>query len=73
MSTNSIQKSLGYQRIVTQDNLEYFKANHTEKQKTFAEEIASSLNHKLKFINPKYFYDNIGSHIFDKICKNIYK
>ena len=68
MGTNSIQKSLGYQRIVIQDNLEYFKANHTEKQKTFAEEIASSLNHKLKFINPKYFYDNIGSHIFDKIC-----
>ena len=34
MSTNSVQKTLGYQRTVIQDNLEYFKANHKEKQKT---------------------------------------
>ena len=68
MSTNSVQKTLGYQRTVIQDNLEYFKANRKEKQKTFAEEITSSLKHEFKYINPKYFYDNIGSHIFDKIC-----
>ena len=69
MSTNSVQKTLGYQRTVIQDNLEYFKANRKEKQKTFAEEITSSLKHEFKYINPKYFYDNQGSQLFDQICK----
>ena len=69
MSTKSVQKTLDYQRITIEDNLEYFKANHMKNQETFAEEIASSLKSQPKFINPKYFYDKFGSQLFDKICQ----
>ena len=69
MSTKSIQKSLNYQRFTIQDNLEYFKSNNIKNQKTFAEEISSSLKDAPRSISPKYFYDNLGSEIFDKICQ----
>ena len=69
MSTKYVQKISEYQRIAIQDNLEYFRANHMKKQKTFAEEIALSLKHEPKFISPKYFYDTLGSQLFDKICQ----
>ena len=69
MNVKSIQKTLEYQRIVLEDNLEYFKPNHSKKQRTFAEEITLSLQHKSKYISPKYFYDNIGSQLFDRICQ----
>ena len=69
MSTKSIQKSLNYQRFVIQKNLEYFKSNNIKNQKTFAEEISLSLKDTPKSISPKYFYDNLGSEIFDKICQ----
>ena len=69
MSTKSIQKSLNYQRFVIQKNLEYFKSNNIKNQKTFAEEIALSLKDVPRSISPKYFYDNLGSDLFDKICQ----
>ena len=69
MSTKSIQKPIGYQRITIQENLEYFKSNNIKNQKTFAEEIALSLKYEPRSISPKYFYDNLGSKLFDKICK----
>ena len=69
MSTKSIQQYVGYQRITIQENLEYFKSNNVKNQKTFAEEIALSLKHEPKVISPKYFYDNIGSELFDRICR----
>ena len=69
MSTKSIQQYAGYQRIIIQENLEYFKSNNVKNQKTFAEEIALSLKHEPKVISPKYFYDNIGSELFDRICR----
>ena len=68
MSTKSIQKPIGYQRITIQENLEYFKSNNIKNQKTFAEEIALSLKHQPRTISPKYFYDNLGSELFDRIC-----
>ena len=68
MSTKSIQKPIGYQRITIQENLEYFKSNNIKNQKTFAEEIALSLKHQPRAISPKYFYDNLGSELFDRIC-----
>ena len=69
MSTKSIQKSLNYERTTIQANLEYFKSNNIKNQKTFAEEISLSLKDTPKSISPKYFYDNLGSEIFDKICQ----
>jgi dimethylhistidine N-methyltransferase len=69
MSTKSVQKPMGYQRITIQENLEYFKSNNIKNQKTFAEEIALSLKCEPRSISPKYFYDNLGSKLFGKICK----
>ena len=57
MSTKSIQKPIGYQRITIQENLEYFKSNDIKNQKTFAEEIALTLKYQPRSISPKYFYD----------------
>lgn len=48
--------------------LQYFKPHATKIEKTFAEEISSSLNHDSKFISPKFFYDKKGSDLFEKIC-----
>ncbi len=48
--------------------LQYFKPHATKIEKTFAEEISSSLNRDSKFINPKFFYDKKGSDLFEKIC-----
>ncbi len=69
MSTKSVQKDIGYQQITVQENLHYFKSNNIKNQKTFAEEIALSLKHEPRSISPKYFYDNVGSELFDRICK----
>jgi len=69
MSTKSVQKNIGYQRITIQENLQYFRSNNTKNQKTFAEEIALSLKHEPRTISPKYFYDNFGSELFDRICR----
>ena len=48
--------------------LQYFKPHATKIEKTFAEEIYSSLNREAKFIHPKFFYDKKGSELFEKIC-----
>ena len=48
--------------------LQYFKPHATKIEKTFAEEVYSSLNQDSKFINPKFFYDKKGSELFEKIC-----
>ena len=49
-------------------NLQYFKPHSTQIEKTFADEISSSLCSDSKFINPKYFYDKKGSDLFEQIC-----
>jgi len=53
---------------VVSSKLQYFKPHATKIEKTFAEEISSSLNHDSKFISPKFFYDKKGSDLFEKIC-----
>jgi len=66
--TNTIQKNLDYKKYVVSSKLQYFKPHATKIEKTFAEEISSSLNRDSKFINPKFFYDKTGSDLFEKIC-----
>jgi len=53
---------------VVSPKLQYFKPHATKIEKTFSEEISSSLNKDSKFINPKFFYDKKGSDLFEKIC-----
>jgi len=64
----TIQKNLQYKKYVLDSKLQYFKPHSSTVQKTFAEEISSSLNRDSKFISPKFFYDKKGSYLFEKIC-----
>ena len=66
--SNTIQKKLNYKKYVVSSKLRYFKPHATKIEKTFSEEISSSLNRDSKFINPKFFYDKKGSDLFEKIC-----
>ncbi len=66
--SNTIQKNSDYKKYVVSSKLQYFKPHATKIEKTFAEEISSSLNRDSKFINPKFFYDKKGSDLFEKIC-----
>ena len=65
---NIVQKDLNYKKYVVDSKLQYFKPHATKIEKTFAEEISSSLNRDSKFIHPKFFYDKKGSDLFEKIC-----
>ncbi len=65
---DTIQKSLDYKKYVVDSKLQYFKPHASKIEKTFAEEISSSLNRDSKFITPKFFYDKKGSDLFEKIC-----
>lgn len=64
----TIEKDLNYKKFKIDSNLQYFKPHTTKIEKTFAEEISSSLDTDLKSINPKFFYDKNGSVLFEKIC-----
>ena len=64
----TIEKDLNYKKFKIDSNLQYFKPHATKIEKTFAEEISSSLDTDLKSINPKFFYDKNGSVLFEKIC-----
>ncbi len=66
--SDTIQKNFNYKKYVVSTKLQYFKPHATKIEKTFAEEIFSSLNRDSKFINPKFFYDKKGSNLFEKIC-----
>lgn len=66
---STIQTNSPYKKYVIDSNLKYFKPHSTKIEKSFADEISSSLNHTSKFINPKFFYDKKGSELFDKICE----
>ena len=63
----TIQKNLDYKKYVIDSKLQYFKPHASKIEKTFAEEIFSSLNRNSKFITPKFFYDKKGSDLFEKV------
>jgi len=64
----TVQKNLDYKKYVIDSKLQYFKPHASKIEKTFAEEISSSLTMIPKFITPKFFYDKKGSELFEKIC-----
>jgi L-histidine Nalpha-methyltransferase len=66
--SNFINKKIEYKQYVVDSQLRYFKPHATKIEKSFAEEISFSLNQNSKFINPKFFYDNKGSELFELIC-----
>ena len=68
MNSKTIQNQITYQKIVINENLKYFKPSTIKKQKTFLDEITTSLTNTTRSINPKFFYDDTGSKLFDEIC-----
>lgn len=66
--SKTIQKNRDYKKYVVDSKLQYFKPHASKIEKTFAEEISSSLHNDSKFITPKFFYDKKGSDLFEKIC-----
>ena len=65
---DTIQKHIDYKKYVIDSKLQYFKPHASKIEKTFAEEISSSLTGDSKFITSKFFYDKKGSDLFEKIC-----
>ncbi len=68
MSLKEIQNNMEYQKVVLDQRLRYYEPNGEHVYKTFADEISNSLRSNQKSINPKFFYDEKGSHLFEKIC-----
>ena len=69
MSLKSIQKEREYTKFVVDERLCYYEPSKNKIEKTFADELSSSLNQKQKSIHPKFFYDKVGSELFEDICK----
>ena len=69
MSLESIQKEREYTKYVVDERLCYYEPSRNKFQKTFVQELSSSLNQKQKSIHPKFFYDKNGSKLFEEICK----
>ena len=59
-----------YKMFEIDSRLRYFKPHASKVERTFAEEISGSLGRGSgsKFIDPKFFYDEIGSALFEEIC-----
>jgi len=66
--SGSVQKNPNYKKFLVDDRLRYFKPHSRDIQRSFANEVHSSLNRNSKFIHPKFFYDKKGSELFEKIC-----
>ncbi len=60
--------SSNYVRTVLSPNCTLIKTLE-KKEQGFAEDVAYGLTRKEKFIPSKYFYDEAGSELFDKICE----
>ena len=66
--SNFKDQKIDYKQYVVDSQLRYFKPHASNIEKSFAEEIAFSLNEDSKFISPKFFYDKKGSNLFESIC-----
>ena len=66
--SKTLQKNSDYKKFVVDSRLQYFKPYSTRVEKTFAEEIHAGLGNDPKSIASKFFYDQKGSELFEKIC-----
>ena len=69
MSLKAIQREREYTKFVVDERLCYYEPSKNKSEKTFVDELSSSLNQKQKSIHPKFFYNKKGSELFEKICK----
>jgi dimethylhistidine N-methyltransferase len=64
LSTSNID----YKRESFNGRIEVIYVNGSMKKSTFAEDVRIGLTAEKKFLLPKYFYDETGSGLFEKIC-----
>lgn len=57
-----------YKIFTVNSRLRYLKPHASEVVRTFADEIRAGLDRKSKYIHPKFFYDRVGSDLFERIC-----
>ncbi|SVC25016.1 uncharacterized protein METZ01_LOCUS277870, partial [marine metagenome] len=67
MSLKTLQKELGYTKYILGERLSYYEPSKNISQKTFAQELSQGIRQKQKSISPKFFYDEKGSQLFEKI------
>ncbi len=68
MSLKTVLQELGYEKYVLDENTSYFKPVNGKSTQSFADEIAHTLGQDSKSIHPKFFYNDKGSELFEKIC-----
>ena len=62
-------QQLGYEKHVIHSKLCYYKPKNKKHEQSLAEAISKTLTQEPKFISPKFFYNETGSKLFEKICK----
>lgn len=62
------RNNTNFKEYIVNSRLNYFKPYSKVEKNSFADEISEGLNQNSKFIQPKFFYDSIGSRLFEKIC-----
>ena len=68
LTPNAHAQMLEYERDVINKRLECLKRSSNEFEMTFASEIAEAFKSVPKRLDPKFFYDDAGSALFEKIC-----
>lgn len=68
MKSETILETLGYKKYELDDRVSYFKSDNSSKE-TFSSDIITGLKQKQKILHPKYFYNDVGSKLFEQICK----
>jgi len=68
LSLKTVLQELGYEKHILDENTSYFKPVNGKSTQSFANEVTHSLSQDFKSIHPKFFYNDKGSEIFEKIC-----
>lgn len=66
--SDKLNTGLQYYEEVINDRLSIYHTPGESGRNTFADDLIDSLKATKKFILPKYFYDEKGSQLFEKIC-----
>lgn len=56
-------------QIVASDRIKLIEDSRSARTATFADDVRAGLSGKPKRLAPKYFYDDLGSALFEAICK----
>lgn len=66
---NSHLKDNSFRKISVSDRLNIYSLDSIHLINSFADDVKSGLTSEKKFMYPKYFYDERGSMLFEKICE----